>query len=105
MKGLRRTLFQLGMLFLSALSSQNSSADEVSTIASRFGLTHEIKGDPLVHPGVHRIYTDPRLDRAILVLDRLEGKKEARIEERNGYLLVEFTTSDNTYVSLAAVGI
>ncbi len=80
-------------------------ADEVSGIASRFGLTHEIKGEPLVHPGVHRIYTDPRLDRAILVLDRLEGKKESRIEERHGYLLVEFPTSDNTYVSLAAVGI
>ncbi len=82
-----------------------AQADEVASVASRLGLTHEIKGQPLVFPGVHRIYTEPKLDRAILVLDRLKGKKEGRIEERTGYLLIEIPTSEDTYISLAAVGI
>ncbi len=82
-----------------------AQADEVASVASRLGLTHEIKGQPLVHPGVHRIYTEPLLNRAILVLDHLDGKVEGRIEERNGYLLIEFSTSDHSHTSLAAVGI
>jgi hypothetical protein len=95
------------MFFAGVLISNGSSAhaDQVSTIARSLGLTHEIKGAPLVYPGVHRIYTDGNLERAVLVLDGLQGKKEPRIEERNGYLLIEFPTSDQTYTSLAAVGI
>jgi hypothetical protein len=80
-------------------------ADPVIEAAKHLGLMHEIRGSPLAFPGVHRVYTDPRLERALLVLDQLSGKVTSKLEERNGYLLIEFPTSDSTYVSLAAVGI
>jgi hypothetical protein len=80
-------------------------ADPVIEAAKHLGLMHEIKGSPLAFPGVHRVYTDPRLERALLVLDQLSGKVSSKLEVRNGYLLIEFPTSENTYVSLAAVGI
>jgi hypothetical protein len=96
-----RTLATLIVIMLPALCL----ADPVQEAAKHLGLTHEMKGSPLAFPGVHRIYTDPRLERALLVLEHLSGTKTARVEERNGYLLVEFPTSENTYVSLAAIGI
>lgn len=97
---------RLPLGFLIFLFSFTAFAFDEGKLASSLGLEIISEGNPYNYLGINKIYANDNLSRQLLIVSDVPGElKDKRVFEQKGFLIYEIPKSENSYVSMALVGI